>query len=199
LLLLFYCTGSLVRQGVAHGFKAAAPLARSTPRYRTVLSRSKLSARDNPNDNVNDDDEIAKLEAQLQKLRQDKRKQQQQQQSSAAPALSPAQMERVLRSDMILSEQDLLSSGIVQNANDKNNKNNDESATISSSSNNNNGGLVGTVVTAAVVLAALLLFAQVPVGQDDLARYSPAAGLRNNNNNAASVDLGDMNPSRPPQ
>lgn len=174
--------------GAVHGFLVVPASVATTARGRrgysaatrpaaAELGRSKLHGSNNNNNNGDDDDEIAKLEAQLRKLKQDKNKKQQQQ-VNAASSLSPQQLERAMRTEMILSEQDLLSGGIVKNDNEKN-------GAASSS-----GGLT-TIVGAVVALVVLLLFAQIPVGQDQLARYSPAAGPRNA---AVLVDLGDLNP-----
>lgn len=118
------------------------------------------------------DDDIAKLEAQLQQLKEERKSQQ-----LEAP-LSPELLERAQRTDMILSEQDLVSGGIVKNDEDDSSFN------------------IGSVVAGIVGLVVILLFSQIPVGQDDLARYSPSTGPKNAAT-ATSIDLGDLNPSKP--
>lgn len=82
---------------------------------------------------------------------------------------------------MMLSERDLLSGGIVKDA----------------ETNSSDGSFnVLSIVAGIAGLVAILLFAQIPVGQDDLARYSPSAGPKNAAT-ATSIDLGDLNPSKP--
>lgn len=118
------------------------------------------------------DDEIAKLEAQLKQLKKEKESEEEQ------PPLSSEFLERA---DMMLSERDLLSGGIVKDA----------------ETNSSDGSFnVLSIVAGIAGLVAILLFAQIPVGQDDLARYSPSAGPKNAAT-ATSIDLGDLNPSKP--
>lgn len=80
-------------------------------------------------------------------------------------------LEKMKGKDMLLSEQELISGGIVDG-----------------STNDNSRGILGIVGVVAALLG-LLLFAQVPVGQDELARYSATGS-----STIKSIDLGDLNP-----
>ena len=74
--------------------------------------------------------------------------------------------------DMILTEQDLVDSQLLDN------------------SDSDNKGLLGVVPGIAIALAAavaLFFFAQVPVGQEDYMRYSAAPTT------TKTIDLGDLN------
>lgn len=84
-------------------------------------------------------------------------------------------LERIRGKDMLLSESDLIEAQILEKDLD--------------------GGGEGKLVPvlATVLLAVFLFFfAQVPVGQEDLSRYSVTGSTA-----SKTIDLGDMNPNKP--
>lgn len=127
------------------------------------------------------DEEIAKLEAQLRQLQNDDE-----------PADKPNEMvedrlsvedfevarrrlEKMKGKEMILSEREL--QGLINGGNEAAGK--------------PSGGILGVAGVVAVVVG-LLVFAQVPIGQENLARYSATGS-----SNVKSIYLGDLNPDTP--
>jgi hypothetical protein len=133
------------------------------------------------------DDEIAKLEDQLRQLREDGTDVGASAMSSRSEVftkddsedafslkefdMARRRLEKTKGKDMLLSEQQLISGGLMEDT-----------------SNGRSSGILG-IVGAVVALVGLLLFAQVPVGQDELARYSATGS-----STIKSIDLGDLNP-----
>jgi hypothetical protein len=133
------------------------------------------------------DDEIAKLEDQLRQLREDGTDVGASAMSSRSEVftkddsedafslkefdMARRRLEKTKGKDMLLSEQQLISGGLMEDT-----------------SNGRSSGIIG-IVGAVVALVGLLLFAQVPVGQDELARYSATGS-----STIKSIDLGDLNP-----
>lgn len=126
------------------------------------------------------EEEIAKLEDQLRLLREgdsiveeERTAKNDMEDQMALKEFDAARrrLETMKGKDMLLSEQELISGGIVDG-----------------STNKNSHGILG-IVGAVAALVGLLLFAQVPVGQDQLARYSATGSAT-----IKSIDLGDLNP-----
>lgn len=123
------------------------------------------------------DDEIAKLEAQLRQLRESEKDT-----TNASTGegyddtltveefeVAKRRLEKMKGKDMLLTEQYLISGGLIDKE----------------SQGSNVLGIVGVVV----VIVFILVFSQVPVGQEDLARYSATGS-----STLKSIDLGDLNP-----
>ena len=124
------------------------------------------------------EEEIAKLEAQLRQLREDENLAETSSIETEDDTLSVKEfeiarrrLEKMKGKDMLLTEQDLISGGLMDA----------EGLGIS-------GGVFG-IVAAVVAVVFLLLFSQVPVGQENLARYSATGSSI-----IKSIDLGDLNP-----
>jgi hypothetical protein len=126
------------------------------------------------------EEEIAKLEDQLRQLREgaaiveeegSAKSDMEDQMTLKEFDAARRKLEKMKGKDMLLSEEELISGGIVDG-----------------STNDNSSGLLG-VVGVVAALAGLLLFAQIPVGQDELARYSATGS-----STIKSIDLGDLNP-----
>jgi hypothetical protein len=57
-----------------------------------------------------------------------------------------------------------------------------------------NGGIIGNVLKAVGIVVALIAFSQIPVGQEDLSKYSvPIKSAIENPATITSIDLGDAN------
>ena len=118
------------------------------------------------------DDEIAKLEEQLRKLKEEK--------EVEAETISydsdiPVPDEDVPL-EMFLTEQ-----WKVQQ----------KSSAVSSSAGDGEGGGLTTILYAVGAVALLLLFSQVPIGQEDLSKYSVGSSP-----SVEQIDLGDLNRAR---
>lgn len=134
------------------------------------------------------DEEIAKLEAQLRQLRESETSESNEEESpTEATKLDPddvrtlqefaearRRLEKVKGKDMLLTEQELIKGGLMDG---------------SSSSSNIFGGAVPAVAVAIAAFVGLIAFAQIPIGQDDLARYSATGS-----STLKTIDLGDLNP-----
>jgi cell division protein FtsB len=126
----------------------------------------------------NRQEDIAKLEAKLRELRD----------SEVATASTDtslndeekayiaddAVLETVKGKDMILSEQDLIDTKLIDG-----------------DTSGGGLGLVSTILAVVGTAAFLFFFAQVPLGQEDLSRYSATGS-----SGVTSIDLGDINPDR---
>ncbi|GAX27242.1 hypothetical protein FisN_13Lu202 [Fistulifera solaris] len=128
------------------------------------------------------EEEIARLEEQLRKLKEGdvsegtvKKIKSKTDEELQKYAVDERVLEKIRGKDMLLSESDLIEAQIL----DKN-----EETSV--------GGKLVPVFATVAMAVFLFFFAQVPVGQEDLSRYSVTG-------NAASktIDLGDMNPNRP--
>lgn len=84
-------------------------------------------------------------------------------------------LEKIRGKDMLLSESDLIEAQILDN---------DAGTSV-------DGKLVPVLATLALAVF-LFFFAQIPVGQEDLSRYSVTGTTA-----SKTIDLGDMNPNRP--
>jgi hypothetical protein len=123
------------------------------------------------------DDEIAELEAQLRQLRESEKDTTNASTSEGDDdkltvqefEVAKRRLEKMKGKDMLLTEQYLISGGLVDKE----------------SQGSNLLGIVGAVVA----IVFVLLFSQVPIGQEDLARYSATGS-----SNLKSIDLGDLNP-----
>ena len=132
------------------------------------------------------EEEIVKLENQLRQLREETAvvkevdgasvNEMEDQMTLKEFEVARRRLETMKGKDMLLSEQELISGGIVD-----------------SSTDGNSSGIFG-IVGAVAALVGILLFAQIPMGQDELARYSATGS-----STIKSIDLGDLNPdsSRP--
>ena len=135
------------------------------------------------------DEEIAKLEAQLRQLRESETSPDNREDDLTTAAKTATidpddertlkefaearrRLEKVKGKDMLLTEQELIKGGLMEDS--------------------SSGSLGGVVPAVAVVIAAfvgLIAFAQIPIGQEDLARYSATGS-----STLKSIDLGDLNP-----
>ncbi|KAL7560929.1 hypothetical protein ACA910_022422 [Epithemia clementina (nom. ined.)] len=162
----------------------------------------------------NRDDEIARLEEQLRKLKEeDQAKQQQQQQqeggveaatqdtaddspqaasqqrpssssSSTFATLTSIQKNKIfLDREAILSEKELLEAAIVNKDEGKGEEEGDNGMALS-------GGDFAKIGFAVLALVGLIAFAQVPIGRDNLVKYSAtgASSIK-----GGQLDLGDLN------
>jgi hypothetical protein len=138
----------------------------------------------------NKDEEIARLQDQIRRIKEEQEREQ-------AVALEAAEtetpsrnydgrqlvdkrsneLERVRGKDMPFSEGDLISANIISN------DDGEESSLMQR---------LPAVLLAIGAFVLLIGFAQVPVGQEDLSRYSAAPLTQ-------TIDLGDLNPDRPTQ
>lgn len=133
------------------------------------------------------DEEIAKLEAQLRQLRESENSDSSEDDptSAATTSLDPEdertlkafaearrRLEKVKGKDMLLTEQELIKGGLMDG-----------------SSNSNFGGAIPAVAVVIAAFVGLIVFAQIPIGQEDLARYSVTGS-----STLKSIDLGDLNP-----
>lgn len=129
------------------------------------------------------DEEIAKLEEQLRRLKEEENdsieaKSELTSSVEVSRKVDPRVLEKVKGKDMILSERDLLDAEVW---------NNDESLVQGSN------GFASVPTVLAIVGAAIFLFffAQVPIGQEDLSRFSVTGS-----SSSTVIDLGDLNPDR---
>ena len=132
------------------------------------------------------DEEIAKLEAQLRQLRENESSAANEEDATVAvPSLDPddartlkefadarRRLEKVKGKDMLLTEQALIKGGLMDN-----------------SSNSSFGGAVPVIAVVIAAFVGIIAFAQIPIGQEDLARYSATGS-----STLKSIDLGDLNP-----
>jgi hypothetical protein len=123
------------------------------------------------------DDEIAKLEAKIRKMQEEdtgneEGEEMQGQVESREKLVSMRLLENSSRAqkDMMLSEGDLVKAGLMEQG-------------------SGGGNIIPAALAAVGVGVLLLLFSQVPVGQEDLSRYSASASV-------TTIDLGDINPDR---
>ena len=137
----------------------------STSRPLLSSRRSYLASTTNNNDeNGNKDDEIAKLEEQLKKLKEEK-----------SPVRKEEEEEELedIKIGMFLSEGWKEGDKVEEDS---------------------SGGIIGNVLKAVGVVVALIVFSQIPVGTEDLSKYSvPIKSALENSAKVTSVDLGDVN------
>lgn len=125
----------------------------------------------------NREDEIAKLEEQIRRLREESPEEEsittEISKEEKKIVVDEALLEDVKSKDMLLSERDLIDAQLMDTESE--------------------GGMGSLPTILAVVGAAVFLFffAQVPVGQEDLSRYSASGS-----GTVTSIDLGDLNPDR---
>jgi hypothetical protein len=127
------------------------------------------------------DDEIARLEAEIRKLRDAASSDDLDGEDTAESAFAAAQaladkkrlLAQVRGKDMLLTEGTLIQENILEN----------EGSTVG----------IAPAILGAVLAAAVIAFSQIPVGQEDLSRYSVQAGPTV----STKIDLGDINPDRP--
>lgn len=122
------------------------------------------------------DEEIAKLEEQLRKLKEEESSKPDESEALTQEEKKYVANERVLEGvkgkDMLLSERELVDAGLLEEE--------------------NTGGVgFGNIVAVVAAVVLLLVFAQIPVGQEDLSRYSATGSA-----GTTSIDLGDLNPDR---
>ena len=160
-----------------HGFQNAAP--KPPPQDNvlagTVTGRIPTILRDTGG-NGNADDEIAQLEEQLRRLKEEKAAQQQ---STTTSSSVPSQ-----RLDSIMggssAEEVPIEMFLSEGWKEK-------EATQGESSG---GGVLTTVLGAVALTIFLAVFAQVPIGQEDLSKYSAIRAP------TEQIDLGDLNRAR---
>ena len=134
------------------------------------------------------DDEIAKLEEQLRKLKEEKSPtvalEATEMASTSVTAVADQKIEEEIPISMFLSE------GWKEG--DNNNGNN---GTIQNKQNNaeaDKGGIIGNLLKALGVVVVLIALSQIPVGQENLSKYS--GSIKSGENPAStSIDLGDVN------
>lgn len=166
----------------AYGFQNAAAPKPQTDVYAGTMASARVptilrdtSSSSNSGNNADDDDEIAKLEEQLKKLKQDKAAAQGTL-SSPVPAQGLDSINSGLSSEEVPIEM-FLSEGWKE-----------KDATQDGS---DGGGAILASVLGAVALAVFLaVFAQVPIGQEDLSKYSAIRAP------TEQIDLGDLNRAR---
>jgi len=161
---------------------------------RSFLSSSSSSSDNNDDGNNSKDDEIAKLEEQLKKLKEGKStvvapsgEEKIEESASIAPP-SPLRTDDADADEEVLEEASMdmfLSEGWKEA---KSNYDPSNTATNKRQADEQ-GSLIGTVVKVVGGILAVVLFSQIPVGQEDLSKYSaiksgPAV---------TTVDLGDTN------
>ena len=139
----------------------------STSRPLLSSRRSYLASTTNNNDeNGNKDDEIAKLEEQLKKLKEEK---------------SPVRKEEAEAEEEL---EDIKIGMFLSEGWKEGDKVEEDSS----------GGIIGNVLKAVGVVVALIVFSQIPVGTEDLSKYSvPIKSALENSAKVTSVDLGDVN------
>ena len=114
------------------------------------------------------DDEIAQLEAKLRKLKQEKEKQEQ----SVSTITDPVEKLEEVPLDMFLTEQW-------------------KEKDASNSDGQSSGGGITTILYAVGAAVVIALFSQIPIGQEDLSKYSIG-----NSPASEQIDLGDLNRAR---
>jgi hypothetical protein len=127
------------------------------------------------------EEEIARLEAEIRKLRDEASFDDLDGEYTAESAFAAAQaladkkrlLAQVRGKDMLLTEGALIQENILEN----------EGSTVG----------IAPAILGAVLAAAVIAFSQIPVGQEDLSRYSVQAGPTV----STKIDLGDINPDRP--
>jgi hypothetical protein len=129
------------------------------------------------------DEEIARLEEEIRKLREEAPDESMGEVEASEAAFAAARaiadkkrlLAQVRGKDMLLTEGALIQENILENE-----------------SSSSTFGLMPALLGAALA-AGVIAFSQVPVGQDSLSRYSVQAGPTV----STKIDLGDINPDRP--
>jgi hypothetical protein len=128
------------------------------------------------------EEEIARLEEQLRKLKEEdvsegtvEKIKSMTDEELQKYAVDEKVLEKIRGKDMLLSESDLIEAQILDN---------DDETSV--------GGKLIPIIATLAIAVFLFFFAQVPVGQEDLSRYSVTG-----NTASKTIDLGDMNPNRP--
>ena len=147
----------------------------ATRRYPLHLSSSNNN--NNNDDSTSKQDEIARLQEQIRRLQEEGEAATAVESSTATSKTTTglvdpraAELERVPGKDIMFSEGDLLDANII-------------------SSDNSGLGVLPTILLAVGALLFFVAFSQIPVGQEDFARYSVAPATQ-------TIDLGDLNPDR---
>jgi uncharacterized protein HemX len=118
------------------------------------------------------DDEIAKLEEQLKRLKEAREAENKQQEQGGAGSVQVvAEDEEEVPIEMFLSE------GWKEK----------EVASAADSESESRGGLLTGIAAVAALIVGIGLFSQVPIGQEDLSRYSAIKAP------TQQIDLGDLN------
>lgn len=131
------------------------------------------------------DDEIARLEDEIRRLREEGEQSSIESTASSSTGTQTAEslkdledkkrlLAEVKGKDMLLTEGALIQENLLEQ---------------DSSTN----GLLPAILGAIFAVAVLTFFSQVPIGQDDLSRYSAPTGPTV----STKIDLGDINPDRP--
>ena len=160
---------------------AASSITTGRPIYVTGSNNS-----DDDSSSSSKDDEIAKLEEQLRKLKEEKSPtaalEATEMASTSVTAVADQKLEEEIPISMFLSE------GWKEG--DNNNGNND---TIQNKQNNaeaDTGGIIGNLLKALGVVVVLIALSQIPVGQENLSKYS--GSIKSGENPAStSIDLGE--------
>lgn len=118
------------------------------------------------------EEEIAKLEEQLRKLKEEQVEEGSVPDQVSSPK-NARKLEKVQGKDIFLSEQALYEGNIVE----------DQST---------EGNVVQTALAAVAAVLFLAIFSQIPIGQEDLSKYSVAP-----TSIQRTIDLGDLNPDAP--
>lgn len=148
---------------VVAGFAAPQVVARSHPRPPSLEIQSSK--------NNNREAEIARLEEELRRLKTEEKEQQQVVNSTTAVPSTETDTAFTTAPDTFLSERELLQ------------------ITTTADDDTSNSSVVTRILASAAVCVGLVLFSQVPVGQEDLARYSATGSSI-----VKTIDLGDLNP-----
>ena len=134
------------------------------------------------------EEEIAKLEEQLRKLREEQQEEstsndgdddddKYQMYKREISQVESRILEKVKGKDMILSERDLYDGNIMEEE--------DQSAQSSN--------IVPNILAAVAALVFLGIFSQIPIGQEDLSKYSVSPTT----STSRTIDLGDLNTDAP--
>ena len=128
----------------------------------------------------NREEEIAKLEEQLRRLREEEANSPTATKSDVSydgkiNAVEQRLLEKVKGKDMILSERELYDDNIME----------DQST--------EGGSIVQNILIAVAAVVVLGIFSQIPIGDDGLSKYSAQAGPTV----SRSIDLGDLNTDAP--
>lgn len=145
------------------------------PRLTASWIQRHFSQRDDEN-SISKEEEIARLQEQIRMLQQEQEKEEAPESAtSSAPVLADkrsAELERVKGKDMPFTEGDLIASNIIP-----------------ANESNNGMAILPAILLAIGALVFFVAFSQVPVGQEDFAKYSVAPPTQ-------TIDLGDLNPDK---
>ena len=120
------------------------------------------------------EEEIARLEDQLLRLKEEEDGAEKTflEANNERTTARARKLEKMQGKEMILSEQELYDGGFVEEE-------------------NSGGGNIAGLVGAVLAVVGIIAFAQIPIGQENLSRYSATGSAI-----IKTIDLGDLNPDR---